>query len=1035
MTRLLLQLIFVASGACGLAYEIVWGKQFHLILGHTTYAISAVLAAFMTGLALGSWAFGRLADRVRSQATLYAWLELGIGLYALLFLRFADLEKTIYIAIGPHLQDAPLLDVLFKFASSFALIIVPTVLMGGTFPVMVKAIRRNVEQRGIDAGRLYFINSIGGALGCLICGFYLIERCGLELTLIVVATVNIMCGIGALLLRGQLDVDTPTERATPAAQPESATSTTPPTAVEADAPDAGYRSLLFLFALSGFASMLFEISWTRLLVLVLGSSTHSFSIMLATFIAGLALGSLLISRLGTRITQPRQAFAAAELVIGSFVLASIPFYEMLPQIFLWLKPISQISYDACQVVRLLFAAAVMFIPALAFGATFPLAVQAVKMTATNDGSRIGRLYAVNTIGCITGSLATGLLILPHLGVQQTLNVGVAIVMIVAVFAAWRDPAAYPVTAAGSSRPAPALPWRRLLIVMPLVGIVLLPAGRPWDYRMINSGVFYRIDQAPAAMGLQEVSDRRHTLYYKEGVAATVWVFESPGGMRSLKINGKTDGSTGRPDMITQTGLAFFTLMQYRDARRALIIGMGTGATLAAAARFANLEQITCVEISPEVVEAARHFPESFAAYDGDKRVRIVINDARSFLLTTRDQYDVIICEPTNPWFAGVSALFTTDFYRLCRSRLTPNGSMLAWVQAYECSESIYKLMVRTFLDVFPNTTLWFNSGGDTSMVGNLGAPLTVAKIPECFQIMQSIPAVKKMLESLDIRSALDVAAFFLMTREQLHAWVGPGGVNSDNFEIIEYEGPRLFHAGKSLQYDFRAYCENLAQSLELASATRPTAQFAAELEHLIRFVEGEAVPFELRYSLCELLLSLQPSRAESWYHRASLSYENKKATLALADLDRAIELAPSEVRYRKLRALVLTSLAPRRLPTHTDRYLRLAEADLSVVAAATPTDPDVHLQRAAIALDRGDLPAMMAALETSLRCTPDPTRQAGVLGRYGVTLANRAYPQAAIALMQRAASASAELEPALAPTLAHCRQLIEMAASGSSPLH
>lgn len=934
MKNFILYLIFFVSGFCGLCYEIMWCREFNLILGHTTYATAMVLASFMAGLAAGSWFFGRIADRVRSAMALYAYLELAIGVYGIFFYRFIEIYKNFYIFAHPYMSS-PAAEIAFKLFSSFALIIVPSTLMGATFPVMAKIVLENLEKRGSSMGLIYFFNSAGGALGCFICGFFMLYNFGSELSLNIVTGLNILCGVSMLALKSRC------EPLITAGGHGSAANDGGSDGAAAEGGRA-YNFIFIYFLLSGFISMMLEVCWTRFLILIIGSSTYSFSLMLSVFIFFLAAGSLIAAYFADRIEDPLFAFGACEFSIGAYILLTLPFYEKLPLAFINMNNSIGGSYYIYMSLNLIVCLAVMAVPALLFGATFPLAVRTVEMSARDSASAVGKLYSYNTVGCILGSFLTGIVILPSFGFKNSIESAIVIALLIFLAASARARRSEAVGGgAKNSNIRKTAGIMRTVCAVMLVSIFFLPA---WDHKILNIGSFYRTRGLNEA-AVNALMAQNRVLYYKESIAATVYVMqEVTTGLKFLKINGKTDGSTTRSDMITQSVLAVLPMSRVRNAKNILIIGLGTGTTLAAACKFSEAEKITCVEIIPEVIEAAKHFNESYDAYKNDPRVSIVVNDARSFLLTARDKFDVIISEPSNPWISGIGSLFTTDFFSMAHEKLNDGGAMLVWIQAYESSPEVFKLALRTYLSVFKGASLWFNSTYDVFALGVKTAPGAKPDIDPadeaymCFQKIKKIPPIAEMIEGYKIHDALTFSTLKLMSPEQLKVYAGDGILNSDNFQVIEYEAPMLLFSGQRVSLDYRAYADSLGAAVERRSQDSSEISIEKMIANAAFFLGEDFLEPRVPLSLLDMLAARGASDERSWRLKAALQTRTGEFGAAVESITRALETAPGNIEYLKMRARLSLTLCENRIAEGAAAHLKTAENDYSNIAAAAAAD-------------------------------------------------------------------------------------------------
>jgi len=937
LKRTLLYLIFFISGFCGLCYEVIWGREFHLVLGNTTYAVSAVLASFMAGLAGGSYFFGRLCDASRSPLALYAYLEFGIGLFGLVFLWIAAAYKALFVFAYPFLSSAGV-EFAFKFASSLAMIIIPTTLMGATFPVMARIVLMNVGDRGGQIGLIYFLNSLGGALGCVVSGFYMIEEFGVEFSLNIVAMLNILCGIVSLAIARYADEEVPR---VVVGDEKSASS-------EASVFRYSGEKIIFrLFFISGFSSMIFEVAWTRFLILIIGSSTYSFSLMLFTFILFLAVGSLLMSRFADGFSEPLAAFGACLIFLGSYIAVTMPYYDSLPVRLIETYSGANLSYVVFMTLNFLICAVVMAVPALAFGATFPIAVRCVSMGLADRGALVGKLYSVNTVGCIAGSLCAGLFILPALGLRASLAFGVTLILVAGAAA---------ITASVSTGTKAAPRFLAAVAALVMAFVVVLSPG--WDSKILNIGSFYRKAGATADSVKKEVEKYR-TLYYREGVSSTVYVFEDlADGEISLKINGKTDGSTSKYDMITQKFIGLIPMLKAVSPKKALVIGLGTGNTLGMLTKFKSLEKIVCIEISPEVIEAAKCFRDSYDSYSTDRRVSIIVADARSYMLANGEKYDVIISEPSNPWIAGISSLYTTEFFSLCRERIAPGGSMLAWIQIYESSSDVFKLMLRTFISQFPESELWYNCSGDIFAVWSEKREEPLKAIPRYYKKITDVPEIAGSVKKAGFTSEVSFAGLFFMTGGQLHKFVGDGVLNSDNFQSLEFEAPRLLYTAGRIKPDFRPFVDNYIKYVNARRVVLGRREVAEGILNFIDYIGFKSKYPEVPLALVDYLISDDPADHRAYFVKSKLCFSLRSFNEAFDCIEKAIALAPGNIEYIAARAEVAYMISLGGLNAGGGKYIAMSLRDWRT-ACAEPGASYVWRVGLALALrEIGDIKGM-----------------------------------------------------------------------------
>ncbi len=1016
LKNLALYIIFFVSGFCGLCYEIVWGREFHLVLGHTTYAISAVLTAFMSGLAIGSALLAGYIDGAKAPAKIYARLEIGIGVFAMAFPFLMNAYKEIFIFAFPYIVSGPA-ELAFKYISALAMIIVPATLMGATFPVMSKLVVKNFESRGKSAGLIYFLNSLGGAAGCILCGFYMLEEFGSEFTMNIACALNIACGTFMLLFskafdgnREARDIHAPLNEAVFSGHVSSGdealrVADVQKTAVPADArsgvpadglPDnvsgaaaANSKIVFRLFMFAGFVSMLLEVAWTRVLVLILGSSTYSFSMMLFTFILFLAIGSLAAGTFMDRARRPLAVFGTLELFSAVYILAGISFYDRLPLLFLSMISIGNIPYPLYQLAAFAICAIVMAPPALMAGAAFPAAVSSVRMSfgsrgeLAGAGNAIGKLYSYNTLGCVLGSFLTGIFILPAAGLKLTVALGASALFLIASASFFAE--------------APEI-FEKINIhrkTAALVVLLISPAvffTPEWDRKMLNIGSFYRKTKA-SAEELRKYNSFQQELFYREGISATVGVSRDKNdGTQDLRINGKVDGSNMKGDMLTQHLIGVLPVLKTASPKSVVVIGMGTGTTLAALCMFKEIEKITCIEISPEVVEAASYFDESYKAYSNDKRVSIVINDARSFMLGSPEKFDVIISEPSNPWIAGIGSLFTEDFFRECKNKLNPGGVMLMWVQTYETSEEIYKLILRTYLGVFKNAELWTNFMGDVYAVSSPseepGKELA-GEISRYYKKIKDNPGLFPTLKKYGVDNELIFGSLFFMNNIQTRLSAGSGPLNTDAFQSIEFAAPRTLYSQSMVRIDYEAYIYNLERIVRSRIAGLTSDQLRAEISGLVKFWGSEFRPPEIPVSLLDLLISLNVGDDEVFYTKGVLCEKSANYFEAFFEFEKALKMKPDKIEYIRAVARTAYNLSRGRISAGAEKNIAAMISGFKKLTEKDPGDAAAWQALALAYAENGAEANMKTAIRSAMDLLKTPRERLAVLVKCAAILTGK----------------------------------------------
>ena len=800
---------FFISGMAGLVYEVVWARYLDLVLGGTAYAHVMVLAAYMGGLALGAWVFGRLADRFREPLVIYTYLEMAIGVYGLLFPLLFAAGSALFLFLVSLLGSTGLTGTLNRFLVSILLLGPSTFLMGGTLPLLARAVTRFPRQTGTSVAGLYFINSSGAVIGALLAGFAMIPALGLSATLTTAAALNIVAGIGLLaawrfgwLFTAPGDEEESDETMVAGDEPDTGEEVWREEDDEVtdekehiDSESEGAREfegiepvilnrwasiVVWGAGISGFLVMMYEVAWIRMLSTILGSSTYSFTLMLAAFISGIALGSLIARRL-SRYEKPFLFFGVSQLLIGMSLLLALPLYAELPITFLKMQSMiarTEAGYPVYELLKYIFCLAIMLPPTLASGAVLPFASDVAARLSRQIGRPVGRVFAVNTVGTIFGALLGGLLLLPLLGVQLTLKVGIGINI---AFGLW-------VLSLNPKIPRRALQTAFAGGAVLLAGIYLLPA---WNLATFASGVF-RERTRDGAVNEQYLNSLRNmeVLFYEEDVNGTVAVLEQ-GGYTSLVVNGKADASDHLIDQLTQTMIAAIPSLMVPGAERALIIGLGSGQTAGHLLGY-PVEEVEVVEISPGVVKASRFFEEINGEPLADDRVRLIMQDAKTYLLTSPERrYDLILSEPSNPWIAGIGGLFTLEYFTTLKERLEPGGVVAQWIHVYEISDETLESVLVTFSEVFPYVSLWGMSTTDLLLVGSVQP---VEWDFESASAAFDLPEVKAGLQRVAVDDLFGLLAHQIMSPIRMAEFVVLGGrLNLDEFPYLEYQAPRAFY--------------------------------------------------------------------------------------------------------------------------------------------------------------------------------------------------------------------------------------------------
>ncbi len=771
-------LLFFLTGLTGLAYELVWIRLLILVFGSTQFAFTTVLTTFMAGLALGSLIFGRLVDRHDNPLKLYGILELALGAYCLASPLVFEAVRYIYLnVIGPSETGAGFNGV--QFGLAFIALIVPTTLMGGTLPIIVKYLTKRQKTVGFNTALAYSVNTIGAVVGCLITGLATLYLFGVKSTLYGAGLIDIAIGI---VLIGILSVGAGGYKSSKERTEEE------PCAISktGDGRALISRSALFIiisiFAISGFCSLVYEVLWTRVLSLIIGSSVYAFTIMLATFLLGIGLGSIIFAPFIDRCKKPVFWFAVLEAVIGLSSLGAIFFYKELPFIFYEINAKYSENFALFLTIEFFFCAALMIIPTLSMGAIFPLVGKIYARGGSSVGRTIGDVYFFNTAGAIFGAFLGGFVLMPILGVQKAVILTAAINIAAAVILVF-------VSSTGVVRKAAS---SVLFIALFIALTVSLPN---WDRMIMTLGLYSNVVGTENIKKVAEGNTGDHLAYYKEGVNAIITVRKSgPGGMDiTYQANGKQEARARGPRPAEAWSLLGHipVLMMKEPPQNALLVGLGSGITLGALTRY-PFKSIDAVELEPAVVVAASYFYESNNDALEDKRVKLHLADGRNFLFTTKKKYDVIVSAVSDPWISGVSNLFTYEYFTRMSEQLNEGGTTALWFQNYRIRPAELKIGLKTFATVFPYVSIYFHYTNTTDLIvigSNEPHAFDMGTLDKYFRIDE----VRDDLRRIDITGPLDLLDLFLIGDKDLRAYMGDAIINTDERPFLEFALPKLLY--------------------------------------------------------------------------------------------------------------------------------------------------------------------------------------------------------------------------------------------------
>ncbi len=737
--------LLVLSGMCALVYQVLWLRLLSLTFGVTTHAATTVLASFMAGLALGSFFAGRIADRARRPLRLFGAVELAIGVCALASPTLLSAVHTLYLSVFSSLPDSLAVATFVRFTLALVVLIVPTALMGATLPIVVRSSLTRLEGVGTRVGLLYASNTAGAIMGTLLAGFYLVPHVGLRRSFLLAASVNGLVGLLAIaasrLSRGVTDA-TATEVA--------------PTS-DAGAPSAGTSGavvpalVLAVFAISGFASLALEVIWFRVLVIFLGPTSYAFTLMLAAVLAGIALGSALVTPLMRWRLDWLQALAVVQIGAGLVAVRSFSSLRRPPRLPDWLDPL--LTWPGMEFLQPAIAASAFAIlpTAICFGLAFPIGLRlwaGAEGSGRHTAERIGLFYSVNVCGAVLGSIAAGFVLLPHLGSRISL-----------------------IAVAG------------LFLLSGLALQALLVRRRPVLTLVSVVAAMVFVSRAMAVPDPREIARLRvqaggTILWQDEGVQTTVSVVGGPGtGGRVLYLDGRHQANDSENMVFIHRRIGLLPAVLHTNPRRALVVGLGGGVTPGILSQFPKL-QLEVIELSDGVMRASAFFSHVNFDVLNQPNVRSYLDDGRNYLLRSRTPYDVITADAILPQHAGANNLNSVEYFRLVRDHLAPDGVALHWNGGNTATE--HKLILRAFVSAFPEATLW---GDGTLMVGSK-MPMTVSR--SRIEGLLNDPAARAALAAMHVETFDHLVRMFRASPADIRAYLGEGPVLTDDKPAIEY---------------------------------------------------------------------------------------------------------------------------------------------------------------------------------------------------------------------------------------------------------
>ncbi len=905
-TKLIVWLIFICSGASGLIYEVIWMRQLTLIFGSTVFATSTVLTAFMAGLALGSYYFGRKIDEsTQSPLRIYALLEAGIGAFCLVWPLILAALGAIYVLIHRHVTSEFYTLSLIRFVLTFGILLIPSTLMGGTLPVLTRFFVKRLEQLGTNIGILYALNTFGAVIGTVAAGFFLIEALGVRWTLGVGIAINFAVAAIALALTQKVS-------GTEADEPPEETQ-------HAESEDVSYlperQLVLWAIGISGFCALAYEVLWTRIMVFFLGSTTYAFATMLAAFLFGIALGSMVFSRWVDRIKQPVAVFGIVQLGIGLFALILMPAFEEL----YGMSQAFQSTFGSSRFWAFFSCFLVMCLPTFLMGASFPLVTKIYTGNARQLGRSIGNIYAVNTVGSILGAFCAGFILIPLLGIRPSIVLTVVLNTGIGCFLIFRSKQ---LTETGKSL------LQGVGIGMPVLNtglavVLLLTVNQPL---FLKSTIFKT--QRPGDTLID----------YNEEVDATVTTLKDDEGVYRLYVDTNQAADASRWDSPSHRVIAHLPLLLHPRPKQALVVGFGMGLTSHSITQHGV--RVDAIELSSGVISAAqKHFTHINGNVFENPLFNYRLNDGRNHILMTKTKYDMISTGIIHPLVsAGSSNIYTADFYRLCRRILSEDGIMCQWVPLHRLPESHYKMIVRTFIEVFPHTTLWYKYTPDFVIL--IGTPEPLRIDYKNFMARAQIASIHEGLaaDDLDGPSLLDS---FMMGPETVREYAGVGPIHTDNRPRLEF---------------FRG--------ADLVGTTMQNVKGMSEYrERVLPYLENYGATLAEKRSVREKLDTY--FRATQRLIRGQIAYASGQYQSAASLMNDAVEINPVDETIRYNFGVVAGLIRE-----GEQEELRQIEKQVQQTMAQNPDDIQGYLHLATLYEMQGELGKAARELEELLRRDP-----------------------------------------------------------------
>lgn len=886
--------LFFASGLSSLIYQVAWTRHLVLIFGSTTLATSTVLAVFMGGLALGSFFAGRMTDKLQKPFLWYGILEGLIGAWALFVPILLATAVSTYRVVWELTHFDFFTFSLVRLAIASVILLFPTTLMGATLPLLSKFVTDSLANVGERVGTIYAINTLGAVAGAALTGFYLLPTIGLAQTTVTSASINMLLCLAVIFVSMKLERKAETQaqpvnesapdatveaveevptralskihlskkkrRAASAAAaadalaskieiekrnspetistektaPEETAETAETAKIAADRRGLKKQLVLALLAIgvSGAAAMVYEVCWTRTLSMIIGGSTYAFTAMLTTFLAGIFAGGFVCAKFVDKIKRPFLAFGILQIMVAIGCLVSLILTRYLPEwnvFFNYILPLSPLNALA---IRFVLAEAALLPVTIFLGALFPVVIKCCTSDLTSVGRSVGSVYSANTLGAIIGSLISGFLLIPNYGVEKTILIAVGTNLLAGAILIFSE---------REARVSTKIAYVAIGVVALCTFVVLPSDGNQKSFLLAQSArramrdghnVLDKTQAWPRSMA------RATVVFFKDGPCSNVAVMKFPNGgdtSFALLTNGCVDASDGA-DMSQQVLLATYPYLFRPYARKACVIGWGSGVTVSSLLNF-PIDSVTAVELEPAVIEAARVFHPYTHAPENDPRVKVEINDGRNFLLATTQKFDIIVSEPSNPWQVGVCNLFTQEYFECVKGRLSPDGVLSLWLQLSEVSPSSVKSVLAALRSQFKYCmAMSSDSSNLVLLASNQPLPLNFSNLEEAFKN----PIVRRELEKTNIATPEAILSRMSLTPKGVNHLVEKVKPNQDDLNQLEYEIGKTYESVTFNGENILLLSENMGQPAKYVDWGKATRE---EISTRMSKVAMEAIKF------------------------------------------------------------------------------------------------------------------------------------------------------------------------------------------------